>query len=130
MQFRRAFSGSPWESKAGFCRAVRAGDRVFVAGTAPLDDEGRVFAAGDAYAQARRCFEIIQRALRDLDADCSCVVRTRMFVTDIDRAAEFVRAHLEFFAENPPAATMVEVKALADPAWLIEVEADAVCPSK
>jgi isochorismate pyruvate lyase len=86
-----------------------------------------VFAPGDAYAQAKRCFEIVRKALRDLGADVSDVVRTRMFVTDISCWAEFGRAHQEFFMDYPPATTMVEVKSLIDPAMLIEVEVDAVC---
>ncbi|MDE3088537.1 MAG: RidA family protein [Chloroflexota bacterium] len=127
MQFQRAFSGAPWESKVGYCRAIRAGNHVYVTGTAAVDEKGDAFAPGDAYAQAQRCFEIIERALRELGADRACVVRTRMFVTDISRWAEFGRAHQEFFGAHPPATTMVEVKSLIDPAMLIEVEADAVC---
>lgn len=126
MEFRRVFSGAPWEAKVGYCRAVRAGEHIYVSGTAPVAEGGGVFAPGDAYAQARRCFEIIERALRALGADLACVVRTRMFVTEIARWAEFGRAHREFFGAHPPATTMVEVRALVDPAMLIEVEADAV----
>ena len=128
MQFQRAFSGAPWESKVGYCRAIRAGNHVYVAGTAAVDEKGSAFAPGDAYAQAQRCFEIIERALRELGAERACVVRTRMFVTDISRWQEFGKAHQEFFGAHPPATTMVEVKSLIDPAMLIEVEADAVCP--
>jgi isochorismate pyruvate lyase len=128
VSFRRAFSNAPWESQIGYCRAVRASDHIYVTGTAPVDDAGGVYAPGDAYAQARRCFEIIQHALRDLGADLDCVVRTRMFVTDISRWAEFGRAHQEFLGQHPPATTMVEVKSLIDPAMLIEIETDAVCP--
>jgi len=127
MEFRRTHSGAPWESRVGYCRALRAGAHIYVTGTAPVAEEGGVFAPGDAYAQAKRCFQIIERALNDLDADLSCVVRTRMFVTDISRWEEYGRAHGEVFGEHPPATTMVEVKALIDPAMLIEVEADAVC---
>jgi len=130
MQFQRTFSGAPWESKVGYCRALRAGDHIYVTGTAPIDEEGRVFSPGDPYRQTQRCFEIIQKALRALGADVTCVVRTRMFVTDIRRWAEFGRAHQEVFGKNPPATTMVEVRSLVDPAMLIEVEADAVCPSR
>ena len=110
----------------GYCRAVRAGALVFVTGTAPVAPGGGVHAAGDAYQQARRCLEIIERALRELGAELRHVVRTRMFVTDISRWAEFGRAHREAFAAHPPATTMVEVRALIDPAMLIEIEADAV----
>jgi isochorismate pyruvate lyase len=128
VDFQRTYSGAPWESRVGYCRALRAGDHIYVTGTAPVGDDGGVFAPGDAYAQARRCLEIIERALRQLGADLSCVVRTRMFVTDIGRWQEFGRAHAEFFGAHPPATTMVQVAALIDPAMLIEVEADAVCP--
>lgn len=128
MEWRRTYSGAPWETQVGYCRALRAGDHIYVTATAPVADDGSVFAPGDAYAQARRCLEIIQRALRDLDADTTHVVRTRMFVTDISRWAEFGRAHRELFGEHPPATTMVEVRALIDPAMLIEIEVEAVCP--
>ncbi len=129
MEVRRAFSGAPWETEVGYCRALRAGDHIYVTGTAPVTDEGGVHEPGDAYAQARRCLEIIRRALRDLGADLNCVVRTRMFTTDISRWEEIGRAHREFFAGSPPATTLVEVKALIDPDMLIEIEADAVCPA-
>ena len=126
-EFQRAFSGAPWETHVGYCRALRAGNQIFVTGTAPVDDRGGVFAPGDAYAQARRCFEIIERALQQLGAERRHVVRTRMFVTDIRRWEDFGQAHREFFGQHPPCTTMVEVKSLIDPAMLIEVEADAIC---
>jgi enamine deaminase RidA (YjgF/YER057c/UK114 family) len=127
MEFRRAYSGAPWEAEVGYCRALRAGDHVYVTGTASVTDDGGVFAPGDGYRQARRCLEIIARALRELDVEMSQVVRTRMLVTDITRWADFARAHREIFAEHAPATTMVEVKALIHPDMLIEIEADAVC---
>jgi isochorismate pyruvate lyase len=126
MDFQRTFSGAPWESRVGYCRAIRAGDHIYVTGTAPVADDGRTFAPGDAYAQTKRCLEIIRRALQNLDADLDCVVRTRMFVTDISRWQDYGRAHGEFFAEHPPATTMVEVRSLIDPEMLVEIEADAV----
>jgi len=127
MEFQRAFSHAVWESKVGYCRALRAGRHIYVTGTASVDESGEgVHAPGDAYGQARRCLELIERALKKLGADRGHVVRTRMFVTDISRWQEFGRAHGEFFAGSPPATTMVEVKALIDPAMLIEIEADAV----
>jgi enamine deaminase RidA (YjgF/YER057c/UK114 family) len=129
VEFKRAFSGAPWESQVGYCRAVRAGDHVYVTGTAAVDDRGNAFAPGDAYAQAKRCLEIIERALGALGADRTCVVRTRMFVTDIARWQAYGKAHQEFFGAHPPATTMVEVKSLIDPALLIEIEADAICPT-
>lgn len=127
MKFERVFSGAPWEAKVGYCRAIRAGHLIFVTGTAPVADAGGVFAPGNAYEQAKRCFEIIERALKQLGASMTDVVRTRMFVTDISRWEEFGRAHGECFREHPPATSMIEVKGLIDPAMLIEVEVDAVC---
>jgi len=126
VKFERAFSGAPWEARVGYCRALRAGDRIFVTGTAPVADDGSVFAPGDGEAQARRCFDIIREALGELGADLAHVTRTRMFVTDISRWEEYGRAHREYFHDHPPATTMVEVKSLIHPDMLIEIEADAV----
>ncbi len=127
-EFQRTFSGAPWETRVGYCRALRAGERIFVTGTAPVDEDGGCFAPGDAYAQTRRCFEIIEQALNALGADLTCVVRTRIYVTDISRWQEYGRAHGELFANHPPATTMVQVSALIDPQMLVEIEADAICP--
>lgn len=127
MAFSRCFTGTKWEKVVGYCRAIRAGDLVFVTGTAPVAEDGSVHAPGDAYAQARRCFEIIERALQELGVGMSQVVRTRMFVTDIEQWESFGKAHAEFFADHPPATSMVEVRRLIDPEMMIEIEADAVC---
>lgn len=126
MRFERVYSKAPWEEQVGYCRAIRAGDHIYVTGTAPVDDAGRVAAPGDAQAQAARCLELIERALSALGASRSDVVRTRMFVTDVERWREFGRAHRDFFGEHRPTTTLVEVKRLIDPAMLIEIEADAV----
>jgi len=123
---RRVFSGAKWEEIVGYCRAVRAGNMIFITGTAPMNEDGTVHAPGDAFAQATRCFEIIARALASLGAGPRDVVRTRMFVTDISRWEDFGRAHRNFVGAHRPCTTMVEVKALIDPAMLIEIEADAV----
>ena len=130
MTFQRTFSGAAWEKRVGYCRAVRAGNQVFVSGTAPVAEGGGAYAPGDGYRQALRCLEILEQALRSLGAELSDVVRTRMFVTDISRWPEFGRAHEEAFGAHPPATSMVEVRALIDPAMLIEIEADAVCESE
>lgn len=127
MDLKRAFSNAPWETKVGYCRAIRAGSLIYVTGTAALDDWGNVFAAGDAYRQTQRCIEIIERALGELGVDLTHVVRTRMFVTDISRWEEYGRAHGERFRNNPPATSMIEVKSLIHPDMLVEIEADAVC---
>ncbi len=84
-EFKRSFSGAPWEARVGYCRSLRAGDRVFVTGTAPVAEGGGVHGVGDGCQQALRCFEIIRGALAAHDAGLSDVVRTRMFVTDIER---------------------------------------------
>jgi len=123
---KRAFTGAPWEARVGYCRALRVGNQVWVTGTAPVDPDGSVHAPGDAYAQTVRSLEIIQAALAEVGARMEHVVRTRMFTTDISRWEEIGRAHGEVFADFPPATTMVEVRALIDPAMLIEIEADAV----
>lgn len=130
MKRHRIFSGAPWEESVGYCRALRVGDLVFVTGTAPVADGGGVHAAGDAYQQARRCFEIIEKAIEQLGATPGDIVRTRMFVTDIRRWQDFARAHREFVGDNRPCTTMVEVSALIDPEMLIEVEADAVISAR
>jgi len=116
-------SGSSWEERFGYSRAVVAGPFVHVAGTAPImpDDEDP---PPDAYAQARRCLEIIERALAEAGASADDVVRTRVFVTDPGHAAEVMRAHGEVFATARPATTGV-VTALLDPRWLVEIEAEA-----
>jgi isochorismate pyruvate lyase len=123
---RRVHTGAPWEVQVGYCRAVRTGQQIFVGGTAPVAISGGTHAPGDAYAQARRCLEIITGALAELGASPRHVVRTRMFVTDIARWAEYGLAHAELFGAHPPATSMVEVKALIAPDMLIEIEADAV----
>src|SRR4029453_14923283 len=98
MDFERVFSGAPWEQQVGYCRALRAGDLIFVTGTAPVDESGAgTFAPGAAHAPAQRCLELIERALAGLGADRTRIVRTRMFVTDISRWAEYGRAHAAFF---------------------------------
>ncbi len=126
MERHRTFSGAPWEQKVGYCRALRAGDHIYVTGTAPMNDDGTVHEPDDGYAQAKRCFEIIRTAVEDLGGSLADVVRTRMYTTDIARWEEYGRAHAEFFADNPPATTMVEVSSLILPSILIEIEADAV----
>lgn len=129
MEFERTFSGAPWESRVGYCRALRAGNLVFVTGTAPVGEDGNTVAPGDGYAQARRCIEIVEGALNEVGARLSDVVRTRMFVTDIGRWEDYGRAHAEAFAAHPPCTTMVEVKSLIAPDMLIEIEVDAVLPA-
>jgi isochorismate pyruvate lyase len=122
---KRVFSGAPWETEVGYCRATKAGPIIAVTGTAPVGDDGQAVAPGDAYRQTQCCLAIIERALAELGADRTDVIRTRMFVTDIERWSDYGRAHREFFGDHRPATTMVEVARLIDPQMLIEIEADA-----
>jgi enamine deaminase RidA (YjgF/YER057c/UK114 family) len=122
---RNISSGAPWEARVGYCRAVRTGSHIAVAGTAPVGDNGELVGVGDAYAQAKRCIEIIERALEEAGAGLEHVVRTRIFVTDIGHWEAVGRAHGEAFSDIRPASSMVEVAALIDPDMLVEIEADA-----
>lgn len=117
-------SGSSYEPTIGFSRAVRVGDRVLVAGTAPIWPDGEV--DPDVSVQARRCIEIMLAALEEAGGRPEDVVRTRMFLTDPSHADPVGKVHGEFFANIRPAATMVVVKELLDPRWLVEMELEAV----
>jgi enamine deaminase RidA (YjgF/YER057c/UK114 family) len=117
-------SGSPFEPVIGFSRAVRAGDRILVSGTAPVWPDGSC--DGDAGAQARRCLEIIGSALGEAGGGLSDVVRTRVYLTSADDAAAVGAVHAEVFGAVRPAATMVVVAGLLDRRWKVEIEAEAV----
>jgi len=120
----RVSSGSPYEGWIGFCRAVRAGDRVLVSGTGPIEPNGSC--AETAGAQAGRCLDIIVGALAEAGAAVQHVVRTRMYVTHRGHIEAVGRAHAEVFADVRPASTIVVVAGLADPRWKVEIEAEAV----
>lgn len=118
-------SGAPWETAVGYSRAVRVGQQVFVAGTTATDATGAVVGA-TAYEQTRQALHTIAAALERCGASLKDVVRTRMYVVNIDDWEQVGRAHGEVFGAVRPAATMVEVKRLIDPAMLVEIEVDAV----
>ena len=129
MGHRRIHSGAPWEAVVGYCRAVVAGSSVSVAGTTAVDEQGELVGIGDAYVQAAQCLKIIERALSEAGAKLEDIVRTRLYVTNIEDWEAIARAHSEVFADTPPATTMVEVARLMDPRMLVEIEADAVIAS-
>lgn len=123
----RIGSGSDWERRGGYSRAVVAGRSVFVAGTAPIMP-GDADPPADPYGQAKRCLEIVEAALREAGGGLEHVVRTRLLMTDASFAPEILRAHGEAFGETRPACTGMVV-GLLDPRWLVEIEVDAVLPA-
>jgi enamine deaminase RidA (YjgF/YER057c/UK114 family) len=125
MERRLVTSGSPYEPKIGFSRAVRDGRHVFVAGTCAVMPDGGD-PPSDAYGQAKRCLEIIVAALEQAGASPRDVVRTRTFLSDVADADEVGRAHGDVFREVRPASTMLIVSGFLDPRWVVEIEADAL----
>ena len=119
-------SGSPYERSIGFSRAVRVGNLISISGTAPIGPDRKTVSPGNPSAQARRCFEIIQAALEDAGSSLSDVVRTRIFLTNIDDWEKVAEVHGEFFRDVRPASTILQISRFIDPDWLVEVEADAV----
>lgn len=125
MKLQKVATSAPWAATVGYSRAVRAGNHVFVSGTAPVSNDGEIVAPGDAYRQAQRCLEIIVAALAEAGAAPADVVRTRMFVRRPEDWEAVGRAHGEIFRAVQPATTMVFTDFIhAD--MLVEIEADAV----
>jgi enamine deaminase RidA (YjgF/YER057c/UK114 family) len=114
---------SPFADTVGYCRAVRDGRHIFVSGTAPVGST-----SADAYEQAKRCLTIVVDALRELGAAPEHVVRTRVYLVDPGDWEAVGRAHGELFGPHPPASAMLAVAGLLDPAWKVEIEADALLP--
>jgi enamine deaminase RidA (YjgF/YER057c/UK114 family) len=125
MERQLVFSGNPYEAIWGHSRAVRVGNHVSVSGTAPIPPDGSD-PPSDAYGQTRLCLEIILKALADIGAGAEDVVRTRVYGTRTDIFDDVARAHLEVFSEIRPASAFVVIKELANPHWLVEIEADAI----
>jgi enamine deaminase RidA (YjgF/YER057c/UK114 family) len=122
-------SGTPWEPLVGYSRAVRVGNAVYVAGTTATDESGAIVGKGDPYAQTRQALRNIEQALTRAGATLKHVVRTRVFVSQIEDWDIIGRAHGEVFGEIRPASTMVQVAGFVDPRMLVEIEADAVIGS-
>jgi enamine deaminase RidA (YjgF/YER057c/UK114 family) len=128
MERKLISSGSIFEPAIGFSRAVRVGPHIAVSGTAPLAPGGGTASPGDLYAQTKRCLEIIEKAVNDAGGKREHIVRTRMFLKDMQNWQEAGRAHGEFFKDIRPASTMIQIVQAIDPSWLIEIEADAIVP--
>jgi enamine deaminase RidA (YjgF/YER057c/UK114 family) len=119
-------SGAIWEDKVGYCRAVRVGNHIEVSGTVASDENGNVIGNNNAYEQTKAILQKIEKALQQAGASLQDVVRTRMFVTDISRFDEYGKAHGEVFGTIKPCTSMLEVKGLVAPEYLIEIEATAI----
>lgn len=126
MERQHISSGSPWEAVAGYARAVRVGNLIFIAGTTATGPDGQPLYPGEAYRQTRYILTRIEAVLREVGAELSNVVQTRLYVRDIKRWEEIGRAHGEVFRTIQPACTMVEVSRLIDPAMMVEIEVMAV----
>ena len=122
----KIFSGTPWEPIMGYARAVLVGETIHVSGTTGTDPSGKVLAPGDASAQTVQAIRNIENALKRLGMGLEHVVRTRVYVTQIDRWEEVAKAHAEFFGEIHPATSLIGVARLIDPEMLVEIEAEAV----
>jgi len=126
MERKLISSRSLYEPKIGFSRAVRVGPHIAVSGTAPLAQGGAVACPGDLYGQTKRCLEIIEKAVTDAGGKREHIVRTRLFLKDMKGWEAAGRAHGEFFKDIRPASTMIQIVQAIDPAWLVEIEADAI----
>ena len=125
MKRQSVTSGAPWESKVGYCRAVRKGPFIEVAGTTAMKD-GKLVGVGDPYLQMTTIIEIMKKAIEELGGKLEDVVRTRIFVTNIEDFERIGEAHGVYFSDIKPASTLVEVSALVDPDMLVEVEMTAI----
>lgn len=125
MQRENVSTGTVWEDKVGYSRAVKVENDIQVSGTTATDDEGNIIGVNDPYRQTEKCIENIEWALEQLDAGLENVIRTRLFVIDIDQFEEYAEAHGDAFGDIRPTTTIVETSGLVDPDMLLEMEAEA-----
>lgn len=126
LQTRKVSSGAKWEDIVGYSRAIQAGNVIEIAGTTAINEQGEVVGFNDAYEQTKYIIQKATEALKELDADLSNVIRTRIYTTDISKWEEIGKAHGEFFRQIKPVATMVEVSKLINPELLVEIEFSAI----
>lgn len=126
MKRKNISSGSPFEPTIGFSRAVRKGNFIAVAGTAPIAEDGSVASKGDVYGQTKRCIEIMREAIEAAGGSLEDVIRTRIMLVDADTWEAASRAHGEVFSEIRPACTFIEVSRFINPEWLVEMESDCI----
>ncbi|MGI9548047.1 MAG: RidA family protein [Flavobacteriaceae bacterium] len=119
-------SGSPFEKEIGFSRAVRAGNQIFVSGTAPLSTDGSTAFPGDAYSQTKTCLELMKKIIEQAGGQWHSVVRTRIYLKNAADWKEVAKAHSELLSDIQPACTFIEVKGFIDPDWLVETEAHCI----
>jgi enamine deaminase RidA (YjgF/YER057c/UK114 family) len=126
MERRLVSSGAIYEPQIGFSRAVRVGPHIAVSGTAPIAPGGGVACPGDLYGQTLRCLAIIEKAVNDAGGKREHIMRTRVMLKDMNGWEDAARAHGEFFRDIRPASTFIQIVQAIDPAWLVEIEADAI----
>lgn len=125
-KIKKFSSGGKWEEIFGYSRTIKAGNRIMIAGTTAVDDDGNIRGAGDSYEQTRFIFEKIESYLEKAGASLENVVWNRMFITDISKWEGVARAHSEIFGKIKPCATMVEIKGLIHPDMMVEIETEAI----
>lgn len=126
LRIKKVSSGAKWEDIVGYSRAIQAGNIIEVAGTTAVNEDGNVIGINDPYTQTKYIIQKAEKALKELDADLTNVIRTRIFTTDITKWEEIGKAHGEYFREIKPVATMVEISKLISPEILVEIEFSAV----
>lgn len=125
MKIQRVFSAAPWETQAGYCRAIRIGERILMGGTVAFDDEGKPFKPYDAYAQTVRCLDIIEHSISQLGVDRRSIIGIRVYTTSMKFWPEIARAHKAFFEGHPPTLMCIGGVELISPEYVVELTTEA-----